>query len=263
MKIGAQPDVRHTPKQAFEFIADHNLNHVEILMDHPLYSLETLSYNELIELMWSYDVELLIHAPTTSTNFISISETMRRASYEEMTKVVRLAEKCGAKVVTFHLGWNPAFINNGNFYFDAKLYEEHNERVLRSELKPFVEKSPVTLALENTIAISNGIRRALTEILEETDLALTLDIGHYNLQKCEFFIENFERVVNLHVHDNNGEKDEHLALGRGKIELSYFPLKGYKNYLTIETREVNSILETRDYLIRYMNEVHDRQRARV
>lgn len=263
MKIGAQPDVRHTPKQAFEFVADNNLNHVEILLDHPFYSLEALSYNELIELVWSYDIELLIHAPATSTNFIAISETMRRASYEEMGKVIYLADKCGAEVVTFHLGWNPAFINNGKFYFDAKLYEEHNEKVLRNELKPFIEKSPVTLALENTIAIEGRIKGALSEILEETDLALTLDVGHFNLQRCDFFIENFERVVNLHVHDNNGKSDEHLALGKGKVELSTFPLRGYKNYLTIETREANSILETRDYLIRYINEVHDRQGTRI
>lgn len=263
MKIGAQPDVRHTPRQAFEFVADHGLNHVEILMDHPLYSLEALSYNEILELVWSYEVELLIHAPATSTNFISISETMRRASYEELSKVLRLAERCGAEVVTFHLGWNPGFINNGSFYFDAKLYDEHGERVLRNELKPFLESSPVTLALENTIAIEGRIRMALTEILEETDLALTLDVGHYNLRRCDFFIENFERVVNVHLHDNNGERDEHLALGRGKVDLSAFPLEGYKKYLTIETRETNSILETRDYLIRYMNELHDRQRARV
>ncbi len=263
MKIGAQPDVRHSPKQAFEFIAENDLNHVEILMDHPIYSIEMLSYNELIELVWSYEVELLIHAPATSTNFISISETMRKASYEEMKKVIYFADKCGAEVVTFHLGWNTGFINNGNFYFDPKLYEEHNEKVLRKELKAFVKQSPVTLALENTIAIEGGIKRALSDILLETDLALTLDIGHFNLQRCDFFIENFERVVNVHLHDNNGERDEHLALGRGKIDLSTFPLRDYGGYLTIETREVNSILETRDYLIRYINEFHDRQGARV
>lgn len=259
MKMGAQPDVRHNPKQAFEFIADNEFDHVEILMDHPLYSIEVLSYNELIELIWSYDVELLIHAPTTSTNFLSISETMRKSSYEEMRKVIYLADKCGAEIVTFHLGWNPGFVNNGNFYFDAKLYERHNEKVLRNELKPFLKESPVILALENTIAIEGRIEGALKEIVEETDLALTLDIGHFNLQKSSFFIENFQKVVNVHVHDNNGKKDEHLALGRGKIKLDIFPLKGYRNYFTIETREASSILETRDYLIRYMNGLHDRQ----
>ncbi|MEM1578158.1 MAG: sugar phosphate isomerase/epimerase [Archaeoglobaceae archaeon] len=254
MKIGAQPDVRHNVKEAFEFIADNDFDHIEILMDHPVYSLESLSYNELIELVWSYDIELLIHAPSTSTNFISTSDTMRRASYEEMRKVIYLADKCGAEVVTFHIGWNPGFINNGNFYFEASLFDKHNERVLLEELKPFLKQSPVTLALENTIAIEGGIERALNEILRETELALTLDIGHFNVQKCNFFLKNFERVANIHLHDNNGKRDEHLTLGKGNVNLNQFPLKSYDHYLTIETREMNSIIETRDYLIRYINE---------
>jgi len=258
MKIGAQPDVRHNVREAFDFITDNGFNHIEILMDHPLFSIESLNHCELIELIWSYDVELLIHAPATSTNFISISESMRRASYEEMEKVINLADKAGAKLITFHIGWNPGFMNNGNFYFDPKLYERHCERVIREELGPFIEKSPVTLALENTIAIEGEIEKALSKILDETSLALTLDIGHYNIQRNNFFIKNFDRVANVHVHDNNGKKDEHLSLGKGSVDLKIFPFNKFKGYFTIETREAASIIETRDYLIRYLNESYDR-----
>ncbi|MEM4473224.1 MAG: sugar phosphate isomerase/epimerase [Archaeoglobaceae archaeon] len=263
MKIGTQPDVRHNLREAFEFVVDNDFNHIELLMDHPFFCLESINHDELIELVWSYDVELLLHAPATSTNFISISETMRRASYEEMEKVLRLADKCCARVVTFHIGWNPSFVNNGSFYFDRETFEKHNARVLREELKPFLQHSPVTLALENTIPIEGEFKAALKEILDETNLALTLDIGHYNVSRCDFFIENFERVVNIHVHDNNGKRDEHIALGKGIVDLKKFPLEKFDGYLTIETREVNSILETRDYLIRYLNELYDRQRNRV
>ncbi|MEM2726879.1 MAG: sugar phosphate isomerase/epimerase, partial [Archaeoglobaceae archaeon] len=157
-----------------------------------------------------------------------------------------------AEVVTFHIGWNSGFINNGSFYFPQSLYDEHNEKVLSKELKPFLKKTEVTLALENTIPISDGIERALKDILNETDLALTLDIGHYNIQKCDFFLENFDRVVNMHLHDNNGKKDEHLALGKGNLDLNLFHLSEYDGYITIETREENSILETREYLFRYL-----------
>ncbi|MDK2795902.1 MAG: hypothetical protein PWQ58_1101 [Archaeoglobaceae archaeon] len=254
MKIGTQPDVRHTPKDAFEFAANNGFEHVEILMDHPLFSPDSLSYNELIELKWSYDVELLIHSPATTTNFLSTSEVMRKASYAEMQRVLHIAERAGAEVVTFHLGWNPGFINNGSFYYSQCLFDEHNERVLRKELKPFLARAEVTVALENTIAITGGIERALREILNETELALTLDVGHYNIQKCEFFIERFDRVVNIHLHDNDGKKDEHLTLGKGSVDLRVFPLNEYDGYITIETREENSILETRDYLFRYLRE---------
>ncbi len=248
MKLGIQPDIRHKPKDAFEFAANHGFNHVEILMDHPFYSPNSFSYAELIELRWSYDLDVLIHAPATSTNFISLSENMRRASYKEMREVCYYAEKCGAEVVTFHIGWNPGFISNGKFYFQRELFDEHNERVLMNELYPFVKSCPVTLALENTILIEGGLERALSRIIDETELSLTLDVGHYNVQENPFFTKNFERVVNVHLHDNNGEKDEHLALGRGNVDLSIYPLESYEGFLTIETRDEAAILESREYI---------------
>ncbi len=245
-----QPDVRHTPKDAFEFAANNGFTHIEILMDHPLYSLSSLSYGEVIELKWSYDLDLLIHAPATSINFISISEDMRKASYEEMRKVCYFAEKCGAEVVTFHIGWNPGFINNGKFYFNKKLFDEHNEKVLLEEFQPFVKSLSVQLALENTIMIEDGLERALKEIMNNSDLALTIDVGHYNVRENPFFLKNFDRVVNIHLHDNDGTADQHLALGRGNVDLRKFNLNRYTGFLTIETREEKSIIESRDYIMR-------------
>lgn len=249
-KLGMQPDVRHSPKEAFEFAANNGFSHIEILMDHPLYSLESLSFAEVIELKWSYDLDLLIHAPATSTNFISTSEEMRRASYKEMAKVCYFAEKCGAEVVTLHIGWNPAFINNGEFYFDKSLFDSHNESVLLKEFMPFVKNCSVQLALENTIMIEGGLRRALEEVLRNTELALTMDVGHYNVRENPFFLENFDRVLNVHLHDNDGKSDLHLTLGRGTVELKKFGLERYAGFLTIETREEKSILESREYVMK-------------
>lgn len=247
MKIGTQPDIKQKPKEAFEFAANNGFDHLEILMDHPYYSLESLSYAELIELKWSYDVDLLIHAPANSTNFISTSKNMRKASYKELAEVCSLAEKSGAELVTFHIGWNPGFITNGRFVFDKELFDKHNEKVLLEELYNFIKNSNVPLALENTILVDGGLRRALQRIISETELKLTLDVGHYNVQENPFFIENFERVVNMHIHDNNGEKDEHLVLGKGNVDIKKF-LNDYDGYLTIETREEKAILESLNYL---------------
>ncbi len=249
-----QPDVRHSIKDAFEFASKNGFNHVELLMDHPYYSLENLSPIEVLELKWSYDLEVLLHAPATSTNFISISNCMRKASYEELRRVCDFAEKCDAKVVTFHIGWNPGFINSGDFYFDLSLYDEHNEKVLRDEMYRFLRDVDCPLALENTIVIEGGLERALNFLLENTDLALTFDVGHHNIARNDFFIKNFNRVINVHLHDNNGKRDEHLALGKGNVNLNEIPLKSYNGYLTIETREKKSIIETKNYIIRWLNE---------
>ncbi|MCS7121384.1 MAG: sugar phosphate isomerase/epimerase [Archaeoglobaceae archaeon] len=246
MKIGIQPDVKHKPEEAFEFAAKNGFDHLEILIDHPYYRF--LDYTEILEMMWSYDLDLLIHAPSTSTNFISLSENMRRASYKELSEVCFLAEKCYVEVVTFHLGWNATFVNNGKFYFMKDFYEEHNERVILKELLPFLKDVNVQLALENTILIEGKVRKALELVMEETELKLTLDIGHYNIQEDPFFMDHFDDVVNIHVHDNNGKLDEHLALGKGKVDLRKFPIKNYDKFLTIETRDERAIIETFEYL---------------
>ena len=47
---------------------------------------------------------------------------------------------------------------------------------------------------------------------------LTFDIGHANtVGKVQEFLKNVAHANHLHVHDNHGESDEHLALGDGTI----------------------------------------------
>ena len=41
------------------------------------------------------------------------------------------------------------------------------------------------------------------------------------LTKIETFIDTLaEHIVNVHLHDNNGEQDTHLSLGKGNINFS-------------------------------------------
>ncbi len=251
MKLGIQPDIAHKPKDAFEFASKHGFSHVEILMDHPLYSMENLSYAELLELKESYGVEVLLHAPATSTNFISVSKTMRKASYEELRKVMHYAERCDAKVVTFHIGWNPGFVTAKGFVFPKELYSEHNYKVLTTEMLNFLRDSECEiLALENTISLDESLKNAIEFLLEKTDLKLTFDIGHYNCREGhEVFLDWFDRVVNVHLHDNRGDLDEHLALGEGNVDLSVIP-QNYKGYLTLEVRNEEAILKSKEYLAR-------------
>ncbi len=184
MKLGIQPDVAHKPKDAFEFASKHGFSHVEILMDHPLYSMENLSHAELLELKESYGVDVLLHAPATSTNFISVSGTMRKASYEELRRVLHYAERCDAKVVTFHIGWNPGFITARGFVFPKELYSKHNYKVLTTEMLSFLMDTECDmLALENTISVDESLKKAIEILLEKTDLKLTFDIGHYNCRE--------------------------------------------------------------------------------
>lgn len=250
LKLGMQPDITQKPREAFEFASKNKFSHIEIFMDHPYYCYENLNYAEILELKGSYDLDVLIHAPATTTNFISISEVFRKASYEELRRAIFFAERCGADVVTFHIGWNPGFITARGFVFQKELYAEHNYKVLTTELYSFLKtlNSPSILALENTIEIDEHLKRAIEFLLDKTDLSLTFDIGHYYIKEGhDVFLDNFDRVKNVHLHDNNGIYDEHLTLGGGKVDLSLIP-KTYKGFLTLEVREKEAIIESKKYV---------------
>ena len=250
--LGMQPAIYQKPREAFEFAKEHGFDHVEILMDHPLYSIENLSPAEVLEMKECYELEVLLHAPATSTNFLSISDVMRKASYEELCRTIRFAEKCDAKLVTFHIGWNPGFITAKGFVFPRELYRDHNYRVLTKEMYSFLKKVDAEiLALENTIPLDESLRSAIEFLIENTDVSLTFDIGHYFCKGGhDVFLKYFERVKNVHLHDNDLKNDLHLALGEGKVDLSIIP-KNYKGYMTIECRDVEAIIKSKEFIERW------------
>jgi len=249
--LGIQPDIGHSPKDAFEFAAENGFNHIEIFMEHPFYSRENLSYSEVLELKGCYDIDLLIHAPVSSLNFLSTSEAMRRMSYSELEKIVYFSERCNADVVTFHLGWNQGFITGRGFIYQPEIYERHNREVILSELYPFLKEHNNRLCLENTVDIDNNLRDCIVFLLKNTEVGLTFDVGHYYIKKGhDLYLSYFDRVRNIHLHDNDGINDLHNALN-DISNLNVIP-KSYDGFYTIEVRDVEGILNSQKYFNKWI-----------
>jgi len=90
------------------------------------------------------------------------------------------------------------------------------------------------------------------------DLQFHLDIGHFNLNMRNplRFVKAFKnRLTHIHLHDNDGTKDQHLPMGTGKIE--WEPLieelkTFYTGTITLEifTPVREYVLLSRDLLLR-------------
>jgi len=248
MKIGFQPAIEQKPREAFEFAFENDFTHLEFLLDHPYYHYERIDHSELLELKESYGIEILLHASSAQTNFIALSSVVRKASYAELEKTINFAYHIDCPIITIHIGWNPGFITSKGFVFKEEWYAEHNERVLIEEMIPFLKRNGEMIAIENTISLTEKLKEVFEKILSETDVKLTFDPGHYSIKEGhEIFLDNFERIVNVHLHDNRGEYDQHLPLGEGTIDFSFIP-KGFKGYLTLELRDEDSILKSKEYL---------------
>ena len=86
----------------------------------------------------------------------------------------------------------------------------------------FAKARGVTIALENT-PDELGAPASLQHFITDThlhDLKLCFDTGHAHIEEGvqASFDAMRERVVTTHIHDNHGDKDEHLLPFEGTID---------------------------------------------
>jgi sugar phosphate isomerase/epimerase len=80
----------------------------------------------------------------------------------------------------------------------------------------------VTLALENTWEDRPEVLAHLLGMLPRDEVGVCLDTGHLNafssLPVARWWNCVGDRIVALHLHDNDGISDDHLAPGRGTFD---------------------------------------------
>ena len=111
----------------------------------------------------------------------------------------------------------------------------------------------VTMAIENMPNVPYFIGRTaveLQQVISDTDLSVCFDVGHANTTgQIDAMIDTFgDRIANIHIHDNNGEKDEHLTIGDGNIDYVdvFSKLSSYQGNFVIEARDLESAVESQD-----------------
>jgi len=91
----------------------------------------------------------------------------------------------------------------------------------------------------------------LLQLLSSFDLGICFDVGHANtMGKIDAFLAYKKRFVNVHLHDNLGERDQHLAVGEGNIDFKKLlaSLSGYQGRYVIEARSLKEAVVSRDRL---------------
>src|SRR3984885_11812498 len=151
-------------------------------------------------------------------NLIDADKSHRIAAMDEVKRALEFGEQIPISACVLHLGykddpWNTRALEN------SLTAIEH--------LKAFAHPLGVRILIEN---LQNEITTPehILEILRVGHfdrVGVCLDIGHANLSRPENNIgidEAFEllkpRIAQLHLHDNQGQKDDHLWPGNGSID---------------------------------------------
>ena len=222
-------------------------DHWEIFAEaeHRLPSIES-RFRDLIP---SYKLSYSIHAPISDINLGSLNERIREDSILEILTTAETAANLNIDLVTIHPGLTCMAVP----YMEEKAIEKAKRSL--SSIDRISAEYGVRIAVENMPAFPFMLGRTaeeLKELIEMTNLGFCLDIGHANTtdQIDELIKEFGDRLINIHIHDNHGEHDEHLTLGEGEIDFKSVieKIKGYTGNYVIESKSFPSAVESQDYL---------------
>jgi len=225
-------------------IISSRTSHVEILSDglHDLLA----GCNSCEEFAFTYSV----HAPCAEVNIAAVTERMRSASISVLGEVLEVSARIGAEHLVVHPGFSP--------------YEQVREKsyasLLRSldELVQLQEEYGITICVENMGGWECCHFRTpefLPE-LRERDLGFAFDVGHALLNRnLDMFFEA-GGFCHVHLHDNGGETDDHLACGNGITDFSSLISRiPDQAILVVETKD----LPAADRSLRFLSSLIDRR----
>lgn len=228
--------------EEIEEIAALGFDYLELAMDPPGAHFSTIRENrdQIKNALATHCMPLVCHLPT----FVSIAdltESIRRASLDEMYHSLEVAGELNALKVVLHpghIGGLAVFVRDMALDFGVQSLEAIIAKADRLGL---------SVCLENMFPRVQSFYEPshFEDILERfPELRLTLDCGHANIgsgdrQRIFDFIGQFgPRIGHVHLSDNMGRRDDHLPIGKGTVNFQKIAdsLKacGYDDTITLE-----------------------------
>jgi len=161
-------------------------------------------------------LSITLHAP-----FVDLSpgspdpsiEAVTRHRFEQMLKLLPIFKP---KTVVCHAG------------YDWRRYLYIRDSWIEKSIETWkwlgacIRDEGVRLTLENTYEDGPDDIKLLFEELEQLHVGFCLDLGHqaaFGSSPLETWLQSLGKYIEqVHLHDNHGKEDTHLALGKGEID---------------------------------------------
>ncbi len=211
----------------------------EIMADGNYRLEEPDNFRRISEVVDSTSLRVTVHAPYSDLNLASLNYPIWRESLRQICTCIEHAAPLTDRV-TFH----PGYVSPVGRMMPDKVWDLQKTALV--EIGTCAEEYGVLACLENMINIREFLCRDPGEMFGMTGeiegIGVTLDIGHANTTgHVREFLDHIGSVSHLHVHDNHGDRDEHLALGAGTIDWEWVGrcvAAGYSGVVVVEGRSI-------------------------
>jgi len=201
-------------------IYDLNFEYIEIGIEGPEGHPDIINKkrDEIVKLLEEFKQKPIGHTAYW-IDLGSDYDYIRHAWILESIREIKTARKLGIELINFHANIN------GMFYGKKRRIVLDNLIKSLREIVRQAKKYKVDVMLEN-VPISNGIHNVdeFKYVIDNVDMLFVhLDIPHAftsgGMASVFEYINTFrDKIIHIHWHDNQGKKDEHLAIGKGFID---------------------------------------------
>ena len=236
-----------------EFI--HIINEMKVNLE--LYfsasDLDALNVKDLEEIasLFSYSPSLTIHGPFMDLSPGAMDPLVRDVTLQRFTQALEAASFFKAGTIVLHSG------------YDKWRYDHKIDVWLEQSLKtwpPIVELAEmkgIRIAVENIFEDHPENLALLLERVDSPNFGLCFDTGHFNLfsridLRQWFDITGTERIIELHLHDNDTTRDHHWAPGLGVFPFNeLFEILGLPErtdiVLTVEAHDMGHVQKSLEF----------------
>jgi len=189
------------------------------IVDDGFHELNSRRIKTLAEIGKSCSLKYSVHAPFSDVNPASPSKPMLNAMLKRLKKSIEYACAIDAIVWVFHPGvktgissFYPGTDWLQNIRSAEALFEIANDCGVKIAIENVPEPYPFLMKSVEDFG------RFYAEV--DADIGLVLDVGHANINgQTELFLTVFrDKIVHVHVSDNDGKSDQHLGLGCGTVD---------------------------------------------
>ncbi len=214
--------------QGWEIVADGNYR-----LDNPV------NVKRIDGVLQSTHLKASVHAPYGDLNLATLNYPIWRESVKQVCTCISQASAWTDRV-TLH----PGYLSPIGKMMPGRAWDQ--QKAALREIGQCAVEHGVLACLENMISIKEFLCRRPEELSGMIDgiegIGMTIDIGHANtVGAVRDFLPYLRSASHLHVHDNHGESDEHLAVSEGTVPWSLVGpciARDYPGIIVVEGRSL-------------------------
>lgn len=188
-----------------------------------------------------------LHGPFIDLAPGAIDPLIREVTRRRFSQALNLLSIFQPSSICFHGG------------FEQRRYYELDDEWIEGSLDTWsalihlVEKEEIPIMIENVYDENPEILARFFETIDSPFFRFCFDTGHFNVWSkvsLDTWLEKLgDRIGEIHLHDNRGDIDEHLAIGKGTFDFEalfkwFRQKKGRKPQITLEPHKEEEVEES-------------------